>query len=81
MTLHEKHILRIELVNESKTQDEHDHALTSLRHWRQGVEDAGLRIDLCAADFHYLNQGIDRPMCCGVWLDWEPTRNPSPPTP
>lgn len=26
---------------------------------------------LMEADRHYLNQGIERPMCGGVWLDWE----------
>jgi len=36
------------------------------------VEAAGLRVPLCDADDHYLNQGIARPMCCGVWLDWKP---------
>jgi len=26
---------------------------------------------LMDCDWHYINQGIDRPMCCGVFLDWE----------
>lgn len=26
------------------------------------------------ADAHYLAQGIDRPMCGGVFLDWEPMK-------
>lgn len=26
-------------------------------------------------DNYYFMQGIDRPMCCGVWLDWEPNDN------
>lgn len=70
MTLHEKHMHRVELVNRSKTGAEHSARELELRAWRQGVEDAGLRINLCAADNFYLDQGIDRPMCCGVWLDW-----------
>jgi len=69
-TLHEKHILRIELVNRSTTEAEHSTRERDLRNWRAGVEDAGSKLDLCAADWYYLDQGIDRPMCYGVWLDW-----------
>jgi hypothetical protein len=70
MTLHEKHMHRIELVNRSTTEQEHSTRERDLRNWQAGVEDAGFKLDLCAADWHYLEQGIDRPMCCGVWLDW-----------
>jgi hypothetical protein len=27
---------------------------------------------LMAADWHYISQGIERPTCGGVFLDWEP---------
>ena len=70
MTLYEKHIQMIERVNRSATEKEHSANERDLRNWRAGVEDAGLKLDLCAADWYYLNQGINRPMCCGVWLDW-----------
>ena len=73
MTLFEKHIARVEAVNNSTNDGEHFLAEHILRAWRRGVEDAGLTLDLCAVDLHYLDQGIDRPMCCGVFLDWEPT--------
>ena len=40
--------------------------------WRSGVESAGKRLDLMACDWYYMERGIDRDMCCGVWLDWNP---------
>jgi len=70
MTLHDKHIELVEAVNNSSTNRGHDLANAVLHGWMKGVEDCGFRIDLCAADMHYINQGIDRPMCCGVFLDW-----------
>lgn len=73
MTLHEKHMHRIELVNRSTTEAEHSIRHRELSAWREGIEDAGIRLDLCAADYYYMDRGIDRPMCCGVWLDWEPS--------
>lgn len=72
MSLHEKHIAMIEAVNNSKTEHEHREADLKLEGWRDGVEAAGKRLDLCAADWHYMEQGIERPMCCGVFLDWKP---------
>jgi hypothetical protein len=72
MTLHEKHIKKIELVNNADTEALHNNRMLELRSWREGVQDAGKSLDLCACDMHYIAKGIDRPMCCGVWLDWEP---------
>ena len=72
MTLHEKHIHRIEQVNKATTDEEHSQRDRDLRNWRKGAEDAGAKFDLFACDYHYFDQGVDRPMCCGVWLDWSP---------
>jgi len=72
MKLHEKHISRIRAVNESQTESEHLRLKLALESWRLGIEDAGRRVDLIACDNYYLDQGVDRPMCCGVWLDWIP---------
>lgn len=72
------HLALVKKVNESKTQREHDLAEAMLRGFRDGVEAAGARLDLIAADLLYLDQGIDRPMTCGVWLDWMP--EPTSPT-
>lgn len=71
MTLHEKHMHRIELVNRSTTEAEHTIRERELSSWRCGVEDAGVKLtDLCACDNYYLHRGINRPMAWGVWLDW-----------
>lgn len=73
--MHEKHIELVEAVNNAKTQDEHDRAEAVLSGFRIALEESqspffgGLLMD---CDRHYLDQGIDRPMCCGVFLDWKP---------
>ena len=74
MNIHQKHILHIEAVNNAKTNERHATLNLYLAAWKAGIEDAGQHIDLCAADMFYLDQGIDRPMCGGVWLDWEPEK-------
>ena len=74
MTINEKHILHIEAVNNSKTVEDHAANVLYLTAWRNGVRDSGINISLIAADMFYIDQGIDRPMCSGVWLDWEPTK-------
>jgi len=72
MTLFEKHIALVDRVNESKT--ELDHRLNEyyLRGWRKGIEDTRIEMSYTSVDLHYINKGIDRPMCCGVFLDWKP---------
>jgi len=74
MTINEKHILHIEAVNNSKTVEEHASNDLYLTAWKTGARDAGGHINLSAADMFYIDQGIDRPMCCGVWLDLEATK-------
>lgn len=74
MTLHEKHIEHIKAVNTAKTVEDHVAKILYLTAWRTGVRDSGSVIDLYAADMFYLDQGIDRPMCAGVWLDWKPEK-------
>jgi hypothetical protein len=76
-SFYEKLIQKIEAVNNAKTQEEHDENYLILNSWKDGVRDCakhlGLFISVMAdADNYYLDQGINRPMCCGVWLDWEP---------
>lgn len=73
MNIRDKHIMLVELVNNSKSRYEHDLNLNYLRGWRTGVYDTGYRISLIECDLHYINNGIDVPMCGGVFLDWEPT--------
>lgn len=77
-TLSEKHIELVRLVNESSTKIEHDMAYARLRGFRDCVDvvmDANMGsigAFLMKADEYYIDQCVDRPMCCGVWLDWEP---------
>lgn len=71
-TLFERHIELVEAVNNAKTLREHELAEARLRGFRDGLEIQGKIGQLSACDLHYITQGIDRPMCCGVFLDWEP---------
>lgn len=73
MTLRAKHIELIEAVNNAKTEPEHFAAEFKLAGWREGVRDAGANISYLTGDEHYIAKGIDRPMCCGVFLDWKPS--------
>ena len=67
----EKHIQLVEAVNNSKTQREHDRNGDTLNGFREALEALHIR-QLMDCDYYYLDQGVDRPMCCGVFLDWEP---------
>lgn len=70
----QKHIELVEAVNNAKTEREHENAENVLRGFRIaiGYTDQSPGRQLIDCDLHYINQGIDRPMCCGVWLDWTP---------
>jgi hypothetical protein len=68
-----KHIDLVEAVNSALTEAAHSDARLRLEGFREAVDIVGER-HLIALDNHYLDQGIDRPMCCGVWLDWEPIK-------
>lgn len=68
--LFNRHIELIELVNESKTQRSHEENSLVLRGFREALD--LLKISHCTlCDMHYIEQGINRPMCCGVFLDWD----------
>lgn len=71
-TLHEVHCALVDKVNNSKTELEHRTSEIYLNGWRDGVRSTGRRVDLIAQDIRHINNGIDRPMCCGVFLDWKP---------
>jgi hypothetical protein len=72
--MHTKHIELVEAVNNAKTHQEHDRALAVLEGYRIALHYALAQFSghLIACDKHYMDQGIDRPMCCGVFLDWTP---------
>lgn len=72
MNLHEKHMARIDAVNNAKSRIEHIMEYGKLEAWRDGAKDAGRTLDLCAADLEQIDRGHgERPMCCGVFLDWK----------
>lgn len=71
MNIQTKHRELLDKVNYSKTKQEHRTNELYLRAWRDGVKDAGGKVDLMDGDWYYMEQGIERDMCCGVWLDWE----------
>jgi hypothetical protein len=70
MGLYDEYIKRLIAVNdETKTENEHQLLKAEFRGWQQGIEDAtGYRFN---GDYYYIEQGIDRPMCCGEFLDWK----------
>ena len=71
-TMHEKHMTLVDAVNNAKTEEEHFWKSRYLHGWRQGIEDAGFQLDLCEADLEQFDRGFEhRPMCCGVFLDWQ----------
>ena len=69
------HISLVESVNNARTLAEHMIADDRLTGFCQCCEIMMSRYMygkmLMRADMHYMNLGIDRPMCCGVFLDWE----------
>ena len=72
--LYDEYLKRLIDVNdETKTIDEHQRLTLEFRGWIQGVNDAaGYRFN---GDYYYIEKGIDRPMCCGEFLDWTPKDN------
>ena len=67
-----KHTELIDAVNDAKTEYEHTYAEGVLAGWREGLEYCGRRWDFIEADEHSAERFGDRPICCGVLLDWEP---------
>ena len=71
-----KHIDLTVAVNNATTEREHREAQLKLDGYYEAIRDGfgstvvGRMIMEC--DCYYINQGIDRPMCGGVWLDWHP---------
>lgn len=77
--LYDDYIKRLINVNdETKTEQEHKLLLREFTGWKQGVFEAtGERFN---GDYYYIDlfdSGImaERPICCGVFLDWR--HNPS----
>ena len=68
--LYDEYIRRlIEVNDESRTKEEHRILRSELDGWLAGVEAASGHT--FNGDYYYIEKGIDRPMCCGQFLDWE----------
>lgn len=72
MSTRRKHIELVEAVNNAKTQAEHDRADAVLEGFRAAFDETYDGFSLMDCDRHYMDQGVTRPMCCGVFLDWKP---------
>jgi hypothetical protein len=77
---YERHIELVEASNAARTEDERRIAEARLAGFREamsmltGVHPGNL---LMLADMHYIDKGVDRPMCGGSFLDWQPTQDES----
>jgi len=71
--LHRAHLYLVEEVNNAKDKLKHDMATNWLFGFRHALDVLGvLGQEIIACDMHYLDQGIDRPMIGGEFLDWKP---------
>lgn len=61
----------IDAVNDAATKHAHTVAEATLTGWRAGLEHCGQRWSFVEADEHSTARFGDRPMCCGVLLDWK----------
>jgi len=76
-----KYIELVRAVNESKTSLDHVAAWNRHRGFivcleAIGWSDASIGRLIMHGDQHYIDQGIDRSMCGGVWADWKPEAVP-----
>ena len=70
----------IEAVNGSATYEQHYAAQRYLDGYVDAVvECTGIHRGalLMKCDMFYINKGVDRPMCGGEFLDWEPKKEPT----
>jgi len=69
-----KHIQIVEAVNNAQTESEHERSKAVLQGFREALKIIAPSFGamLMDCDNHYLEQGIDRDMCCGEFLDWKP---------
>lgn len=68
------HLEMVDAVNAATTEVEHREAELRLEGWREAADHFGHGWSGLTADNHSMAKyGEDRPMCCGVLLDWRPT--------
>ena len=66
-----KHIELVKMVNSADFESQHREAEARLRGFRDALNLWDIS-QLMECDMYYINQDIDRPMCCGVFMDWKP---------
>ena len=70
---HDRHLELLDAVNDARTHADHRSAELVLQGFRDALEHFGHTGFLINSDLHSMERfGEDRPMCCGVLLDWEP---------
>jgi hypothetical protein len=77
----EEHIALVRAVNEALSEDARHLADERLSGFRLAVKillPGVYGLLLMDADLYYLDQGIDRPMCCGVFLTRDAPEGGSP---
>ena len=67
-----KHTDLIDAVNDAPTEFTHTFNEGVLTGWRVAMIECGRRWSFIEADEHTEARFGDRPMCCGVLLDWKP---------
>lgn len=73
MTIHERHMELIDAVNNAADREDYWRHYWMLCGWRDGLRSCGYEPDLIRADMEQIARGFkDRPMCAGVFNDWEP---------
>ncbi len=72
--LKKKYIELVDRCNNSKTRAEHFECMERVNGFLDGVSACGGNEWnlLISADVVQMSRGVNRPMCGGVWLDWEP---------
>jgi hypothetical protein len=68
--LFDKHIELVKMVNSADSELQHRLADERLDGFRLACGLQGIN-QLIECDMYYIDKGIDRPMCAGVFLDWE----------
>lgn len=72
--LKKKYIELVDRCNNSKTRSENYKWMERLNGFLDGVTACGINVGhlLMHADEVQMSRGVNRDMCGGVWLDWEP---------
>lgn len=72
MTPYDQHMALVDAVNDSTCISGKNVAEAMLEGFRRGYQAAGFRLHIMDCDLHSMERFGDRPMCCGVLLDWKP---------